>query len=80
MSDRTSAEIFEKLFKHLATLPKTKTRTAVALHAWKDAQGYDFHPMDMDADNELIKLRLARRTGRGDSAEVNYANADGERI
>ena len=58
MSDRTSAEIFGKMFNLLAVNPTIDHRL-LAMELWKKRVQYDFHPTDMYADEACIKLGLA---------------------
>lgn len=56
MADRTSARIFGQLFTHIAQgTPLTHDVL------WDMCQRYDFHPCQMDINEILISLGLARR-------------------
>ncbi len=76
MADRTSAEIFGWLFEELARLaqsPKPEVHDAavdLASKAWAKARGYDFAWEQMEADEALLTLGLAKR--------VAVTNADGD--
>lgn len=61
MSDSTSAEIYGRLYTELAKKPDSKEIVVVAKAMWKRSWEYDFHACDMDADEALIKLGLARK-------------------
>ena len=59
MADRNSAEIFGSLFDMLAAgLPADPAETARLL--WNMQKGYDFSPCQMECDDALLKLGLAR--------------------
>lgn len=60
MSDRGSAEIFSSMFTMLAEDPTPQHR-ALARRLWTSSQHYDFHPMQMECNEALIRLGLARR-------------------
>lgn len=55
MSDRTSAALFSDLFQHLAD-----GKPLIASDLWDASKDYDFSPNQMDCDDELVKLGLAR--------------------
>lgn len=59
MSDRTSAEIFGEAFRFLAKTNDEHAK-AMARHFWSLTAGYDFTPRQMDCDDALIALGLAR--------------------
>lgn len=81
MSDRTSAEIFERLFTYLAEQPKSKERDALALNAWEWTENYDFSPRQLYADDALVELGLAIRVPDPDEQDgslmVLYHGDDG---
>ena len=58
MADRTSAEIFGKIFEYLATDPERHKEFAQVLAGF--AGEYDFDPYQMYCDEALIKLNLIR--------------------
>jgi hypothetical protein len=60
MSDRTSADIFSKMFKLLASDP-TPQHKAWALKLWRETPYYDFSNCELGCDKELKKLDLARK-------------------
>jgi len=60
VADRTSAGIFGDIFRMLAD-DAPLDRDSFARQIWEMSQGYDFHSCQMDADDELVKLGLARR-------------------
>jgi hypothetical protein len=62
MADRTSAEIFGKIFELLAENP-TDEHKEMAAKIYPMAGNYDFAPYQMDADEALIT--------RGDDAILN---------
>lgn len=59
MADRTSASIFSQLFVMLAEEP-TDSNKEMANKIYKLSYGYDFHHCQMDCNDELIKLGLAK--------------------
>ena len=62
MADRTSADLFGEVFGILAEhVPAGPERDATALRLWTAQDDYDFSPNQMDADNALMELGLARR-------------------
>lgn len=69
MADRTAAGIFSKVFNLLAKNP-TEENKEMALEFWEDSQEFDFSPYQMDCDEELIKLGLAKMEGE----EILYYN------
>ena len=60
MADRTSAEVFRAIFELLAGEPPSDTRTRLTRGVWSLARNYDFSTCQMDADDALMKLGLAR--------------------
>jgi len=64
VSDRTSADLFARLFDLLASerLLDTRGRREVAAEIWQESLGYDFHPCQMGCDDALVKLGLAHET------------------
>lgn len=80
MSDRTSAEIFGDVFMYLAEQPKTPERDAFARKMWERTGEYDFSARQMDADDGLIALGLARKVPDKDDPgwmEVLYDGDEG---
>lgn len=62
MSDRTSAHLFGRVFKLIAEyVPPGDARDRLAREFWRETQGYDFSDYQMDADDALFALGLARR-------------------
>lgn len=62
MSDRTSAEIYGGLFERLAQQVR---------EIWEEANCYDFHPLQMDCDDDLLFLGLARKDPDGETIYMN---------
>lgn len=81
MADRTSAGIFGDLFVYLSEQPQDERTRAFALKTWADSQGYDFSHYQMEADEALIKLGLAKRgvdpDWPDDGETILYADGDG---
>lgn len=59
MADRTSARVFGKVFELLAKNP-TDEHKAIAKEIFAETGEYDFSSYQMDADDALMKLGLAR--------------------
>ena len=59
MSDRSSPPIFWLVFKWLAQ-QKTPEAREFAHKLWKLSEEYDFHPRDLQLDDELLRRGLAR--------------------
>lgn len=55
MADRTSAEIFGKIFEYVAE-PGPIGKQAFANFLWALSENYDFDARQMEADEALIKL------------------------
>lgn len=62
MSDRTSPEIFQKIFDLLAKNP-TEDHKEIARKLWPSRLEYDFRDDDLGCDEALIALGLATRRG-----------------
>lgn len=62
MADRTSAEIFGRIFDMLAELP-SQHNIETAAKIYNMAKDYDFNEYQMEADDSLIKLGLAWHEG-----------------
>jgi len=60
MSDRTSAALFGKIFRLLANNPTDEHKT-IAKEIWMSSGQFDFSFYQMDADDALIKLGLAKK-------------------
>lgn len=60
MADRTSARLFGKIFELLAKNP-TEEHKAIAKEIFAETGGYDFSNYQMDADEPLIALGLAKK-------------------
>ena len=64
MADRTSAGIFGEMFNFLAEGGKKSKEDLIAF-LWDSCHGYDFNYCQMDADESLEKLGLAKMCGCG---------------
>ena len=60
MSARSSAAIFGDIFQHLAESP-TDANKEFARWLWSKTAGYDFADYQLEADDALMALGLARR-------------------
>lgn len=60
MADRTSARLFGKVFELLAKNP-TQEHKDIAKEIYSETSEYDFSKYQMDADESLIALDLARK-------------------
>lgn len=60
MADRTSAELFGTIFSFLAENP-TPAHKSLAWRLYDLSQRYDFSECQMDADDALVMLGIARR-------------------
>jgi hypothetical protein len=79
VADRTSAEIFGWLFYELAKRPAANVE--LAKKAWVQSQRYDFSECQMECDNELVVLGLAKKVQDKDDPECPetvYANSKGK--
>jgi hypothetical protein len=78
MADRTSAYVFALIFRELALLPEGRD---IAKRIWGHTMKYDFSQYQMECDEALISLGLARRGVDPDYPDegetVFYADADG---
>ena len=61
MSDRTTAGVFCKVFCALAREPITEETKTIARGLYQDTGEYDFNKYQMECDDALIALGLARR-------------------
>lgn len=81
MADRTSAGLFGKIFELLAKNPSVENQT-IAKEIWPLHHDYDFSEYQMDADEDLIKLGLAKHGIHPDYPEdgitVLYADYEGK--
>jgi len=59
MTDRKSPDVFGRIFTMLAS-ETAPVASSLASRVWDEMKAFDFHPMDMDCDEELFKLGLAR--------------------
>ncbi len=57
-SDTRSAEIFGQIFNFLAKKPLQNKDDAAKF--WRRTQSYDFHPCQMECNDSLVSLGLAR--------------------
>lgn len=76
MSDKNSAEIFGAIFELLSENP-TDEHKAMAARLWSLTSGYDFNPVQMWADDALMKLGLAKQ-GDNCGGDVRYLGLDYE--
>lgn len=60
MADRTSAELFGTFFELLAKNP-TEEHRQMALEVYRKSRNYDFMDYQMDCDDALVTLGLARK-------------------
>lgn len=77
MADRTSAELFGFMFTELASLPGTAD---LVKKLWRRSREYDFSDYQMNCDDALIALGLARRGTNPqypDEELTIYANEEG---
>jgi hypothetical protein len=67
MADRSSAEIFSLFFevidKHVG---RGKLRKELAKKIWNASRNYDFHPYQLECDDALKRLGLARDSVKPD--------------
>lgn len=62
MADRSSAYLFSRIFRLIDEhVHDAETRKKLALEFWKESGSYDFSPYQMNCDEFLLKLGLARR-------------------
>ena len=62
MADRTSAALFGELFEWCADADiGERARKKLAAQLWSMSRGYDFDDCQMDCDDALVELGLARR-------------------
>jgi hypothetical protein len=60
MADRTSAEIFGRVFNYLAKSPQSQERDNFAKFMYKATNDYDFDQCQMGCDKALVALGLAK--------------------
>jgi len=60
VADRTSAGLFGLFFDLLAENPTEEHKT-MAQEIWRATRAYDFSPYQMDCDDSLLTLGLARK-------------------
>lgn len=60
MADRTSAGIFARVFEYLSLVEDPINRHEFARFLYGESRRCDFHPCQMDCDDALVKLGLAR--------------------
>lgn len=65
MSDRGSAGIYQSIFSKLGSDP-TSQHMKWARQLWKESLEFDFHPRDMEIEEALEKLGLARKMANKD--------------
>ena len=73
MGDTNSCEIFANIFARLAKNPTDENKT-IARETFDDSRRYDFADYEMECDDALIVLGLAKRDVEGD---VTYVGDDG---
>ena len=62
MADRSSAYLFSRIFSLIDEhVQDAQTRQKLALEFWNESRSYDFSDDQMDCDEVLMKLGLARR-------------------
>jgi len=62
MADRSSAYLFARIFGLIDEhVHDAEARQKLAREFWSESSGYDFSPYQMDCDEILLKLGLARR-------------------
>lgn len=80
MADRTSAGIFGRIFEYLAQKPDRRAKE-FALEMWSEAGGYDFSWYQMECDDALVTLGLAKRAHDpeypDEGKRVFYRDGDG---
>lgn len=80
MSDRTSAEVFAALFDITAHLiPPSDIRDRFVRRIWDLSRGYDFSDEQLECDDSLMKLGLARKwvdPKRPDEESMAYGPVD----
>ena len=69
MADRTSAALFGEIFQWLAEIPNDERALEFASRLYERTQHYDFLAYQMDADDALLALGLARKGVRQDYLE-----------
>lgn len=86
MADRTSAEVFGAVFDMAADyMPDDEVRGRFVRRLWSLAQHYDFAHEQMECDEALVTLGLARRepdpeqdSEYANNSMVTYADGSGE--
>ena len=62
MSDRSGAYLFSRIFKLVDEhVTDEKERKKLAREFWKETRDYDFSYYDLDCDDVLIRLGLAKK-------------------
>lgn len=91
MADRNSAAIFSLIFQHLAEDIREHAYQATdgqndnppraaAIKFWQASWQYDFSPEQLDCDEDLIKLGLARRcTDQFGDEAIEYRDSDAKK-
>ncbi len=81
MADRTSAGVFGTIFGLLAKNP-TDDHKAIAKEIWPLTGNYDFSEYQMEADDDLITLGLAKKgidpDWPADGEIILYADSNGD--
>ncbi len=81
MADRTSARLFGKIYEMLAENPSDEHK-AMAKAIWPLQWEYDFSEYQMDADNALVTLGLAKLgidpKYPDEGEKMLYADVDGQ--
>lgn len=72
MADRTSARLFGQVFSVLAKNPEKYKEAAHEI--FNEVQYYDFNEYQMDADEDLMSLGLARKGTDEEKAAEGYDN------
>lgn len=77
MADRSSAEIFGDVFHYLSKQSNEPATKKFAKFMWERKDHYDFSTYQMECDNALVKLGLAKRGQDADGYEtVLYKGED----
>jgi hypothetical protein len=78
MGDSRSPQIFGPIFEDILLYVPPGDREYLARKYWRMSQDYDFAPCELDVDNALIDLGLARRVVHPtDGYVMHYASPTG---